>query len=269
VSTKAGDERSGDSEHARVRFELSRDEKGSRPAASETLWAIPTSVPGHYRIDNIPFFVVGVSVGDVVLAEPNERTLEFVRVVEKSGHRSLGLRYRSDQVRSAVRTRLTEMGCDVERGDTPKVLAVDIPPAVSLDEVTALLAGLEEIGELSFYENDVGTRPTPPRRWRRPSTPPFSEGPDLGVFVSRRAMTGDGIRVIDHDEDGDWIFLTGEELRDDSGGIAAEELTLICLQDVVASHPEVHACADLPPGYSAEYLESEHRWLWSALEPEE
>jgi hypothetical protein len=268
VTTKASGS-AGDDEHVRVRFELSRDELGSRPAASETLWAIPTGVPGHYRIDNIPFFVVGVSVGDVVLAEPGERTLEFVGIVEKAGHRTVGLAYRSDQLRSTVRTRLTQLGCQVERGDIPKVLAVDIPPAVSLDEVTTLLADLEKLGEPSYYENDVGSRPTPPRRWRRPCTPPFSEPPDLGVFVSRRAMTGDRIRVIDHDEDGDWIFLTGEELRDESGGIAAEELSLMCLQDVVASHPEVHACADLPPGHSAEYAETEHRWLWAALEPEE
>jgi hypothetical protein len=268
VTTKAS-ERAGDGEHVRIRFELSRDENGSRPATSETLWAIPTGVAGHYRIDNIPFFVPGVSMGDVVLAESGKRRLEFVRVVEKSGHRSVGLTYRSDQVRTAVRTRLTEMGCRVERGDSPKVLAVDIPPSVSMDEVTALLAALEEVGQLSYYENDVGSRPTPPRRWRQPCTPPFSEGPDLGVFVSRRAMSGDRIRVIDHDEDGDWIFLTGGELREESGHIAADELALICLQDVVASHPEVHACADLPPGGSAEYLESEHRWLWSALEHEE
>lgn len=268
MTTKADDERTGDGEHVRVRFKLSRNEDGSRPAASETLWAISTGVAGHFRIDNIPFFVVGVSVGDVVLAESGERTLEFVSVVEKSGHRSVGLSYRSDEVRSAVRTRLTELGCRVERGDSPKVLAVDVPPPVSLDDVTAYLAGMEELGDLSYYENDVGKRPTPPRRWRQPRTPPFSERPDLGVFVSRAAMTGGRVRVIDHDEDGDWVFLTGAELRDESGSIAADELALVCLQDVVASHPEVHACADLPPGHSAQYLESEHRWLWSALEPD-
>jgi hypothetical protein len=269
VAVEAGDERAGDGEYARVRFDLSRDGNGSRPVASETLWAIPTGVAGHYRIDNVPFFVVGVSLGDVVLAKAGERSLEFVGVVEKSGHRTLGLRYWSDQVRSALRTRLTELGCRVERGDARKVLAVDIPPEVSLDEVTAYLARLEGLAELSYYENDVGRRPTPPRPWREPSTPPFSEPPDLGVFVSRRAMTGEAVRVIDHDEDGDWIFLTGAELREESGHIALDELSLVCLRDVVASHPEVHACADLPPGHSAEYLESEHRWLWSALDPDE
>lgn len=158
----------------------------------------------------------------------------------------------------------------MESGDSRKVLAVDIPPSVSLDDVTAYLAGLEELGDLSFYENDVGSRPTPPRAWKQPRTPPFSERPDLGVFVSRRVVTGDRVRVIDHDEDGDWVFLTGEELREESGDIADDELALMCLQDVVASHPEVDACADLPLGHSAEYIESEHRWVWSALEgPEE
>ncbi len=269
MTTKADDERTGDSEHVRVRFELPRDEDGSRPAASETLWAIPTGVAGHFRIDNIPFFVVGVSVGDVVLAEPGERTLEFVTVVEKSGHRSVCLSYRSDQIRSAVRTRLTELGCRVERGDMPKVLAVDVPPRVSLVDVTAYLAGMEETGELSYYENDVGSRSTPLRRWSRPSTPPFSERPDLGVFVSRRAVAGDLVRVVDHDEDGDWVFLTGAELRDESGSIA-------CGRTGIDVSPGRRGCPSRsshlrrpPAGALGGYVESEHRWLWSALEPEE
>ena len=171
VTTNHSGQRPGEGEHVRVRFELGRDQNGWRPTASETLWAAPTGVRGHYRIDNIPFFAVDVSVGDVVLAEAGQQTLEFVRVCRESGHRSVALHYRTDQVRSAVETMLTGWGCRVERGENPKVLAVDIPASVSLDDVTAYLTGMEELGELSYYENDVGSRPTPPRRWRQPCTP--------------------------------------------------------------------------------------------------
>ncbi len=265
MTTKDSGQRSSQGEHVRVRFELRRDEHGWPPAASETLWAVPTGIAGHYRIDNIPFFVVGVSLGDVVLAAAGERMLEFVRVVEKSGHRSVGLRYRSDQVRSNVRTVLTGFGCRVESGDSPTVLAVDIPPTVS-QEVTEYLAGLEELGELSYYENDVGTPPTPAIPGTEAHTPPFSEPPDLGVFVSPKAIAGGTVRVVIHDEDGDWVFLTDDERRDESSEVTEDELSLLCLRDVVAS-PEVHACADLPPGFSAEYLDSEQRWIWEALEP--
>lgn len=261
----AGD---AESNHVRVRFELPRDANGWRPATSETLWALPTAIPRQYRLDNVPFFAPDVSLGDVVYAEVRADALEFVAVVEKSGHRTVGLRYYSDGTKSSVRAALVDMGCSVERGDDPKVLAVDIPPTASLEEVRAYLLGLEERGELTYYENDVPAGSGARRPVRPPSALPFSEPPDLGVFVSRAVMDGSPVRVVDHDRDGDWVFLTGEEPSDEAGHVPDADLMLVCLHDVVSAHPEVHAIAGLPVGHSAEYLDDERGWGREAIEPD-
>src|SRR5688500_12587671 len=57
----------------------------------ETVWAQPIG-PDQYRLDNSPFWAYGVSWRDVVEAHPDEDgMLTFVRVVQKSGHRTLRL----------------------------------------------------------------------------------------------------------------------------------------------------------------------------------
>jgi hypothetical protein len=138
----------------------------------ETLWARRIG-PERYRIDNIPFFVYGVSLGDVVEARWREEDLRphrgapegreqaqiderdedegdeeygfpyFVRVLEKSGNRTLRVAfsdYPLDDRRAApTLVRLRQLGCSSE-GFPPRLLTVNVPPAVPLDTVMAYLA---------------------------------------------------------------------------------------------------------------------------------
>jgi hypothetical protein len=39
--------------------------------AGESLWATPTDTPGHFLIDNVPFFTAEPTYGDVVRAQPS------------------------------------------------------------------------------------------------------------------------------------------------------------------------------------------------------
>lgn len=130
----------------------------------ETLWA---SVVGHdwYRVENTPFFIYGVSLGDVVQASwrPEDLRQEeggvpyFERVVEKSGNRTLRLALvravgddddpeadftpactvDSDEGRATL-DRLGELGCSCERFP-PYLLAINVPAGVPLDPVMGFL----------------------------------------------------------------------------------------------------------------------------------
>ncbi len=72
---------------AKVLFRVP-EEDGS--ANVETLWAFDLG-EDRYRLDNSPFFAYSVSVGDVVYApiDPDEGRPTFIRVLEKSGNRTL------------------------------------------------------------------------------------------------------------------------------------------------------------------------------------
>ena len=72
----------------KVLFDLEQDEDGYTPASAETLWAIRVG-EGLFRIDNIPFFALGIAVEDVVSAVPEEGVFRFKEVVHPSGHGTL------------------------------------------------------------------------------------------------------------------------------------------------------------------------------------
>jgi hypothetical protein len=108
----------------------------------ETLWATPVDM-NLFQLDNSPFFAYGVSWQDVIEAHPAEdQFLEYVRCVTKSGNRTLRVivqDYRSDdQAAQEVLQGLKSLGCSYE-GMQPKMISINVPPKVNLDEVADFL----------------------------------------------------------------------------------------------------------------------------------
>lgn len=129
------------SEAIKIRF------RGSDPQDVETLWAIPLG-NDLYQLDNSPFLAYGVSWQDSVEAQPGrDGSLEFVRCVRKSGNRTLRIvlgDYRSDDPPAqAVLRGIRDLGCTYE-GMHPKMVSVNVPPQVELDDVAAFLS--EQVG---------------------------------------------------------------------------------------------------------------------------
>lgn len=111
----------------------------------ENLWAARVKRQ-RYRIESIPFFIYGVSLHDVVAASPDhEGRLQFTKVVEASGNRTLRVRSaefaKNPAKRKAVTTRLERLDCGVEiqRG---RLLAVNVPRTVDLKTVIEYLNGV-------------------------------------------------------------------------------------------------------------------------------
>lgn len=108
----------------------------------ETLWADPVG-PGLYRLDNTPFWAYGISWRDVVEAEPDpDGRLRCVRVVEKSGHRTVRLVFQpgidESPAHRAIVDTLVAMGCGFE-GCNPRYIAIDMPPEIELARVVEYL----------------------------------------------------------------------------------------------------------------------------------
>jgi len=108
----------------------------------ENLWASQLS-KGRYRIESIPFFIYGVSRGDIVIASTdNEGRLKFHKVIERSTNRTL--RARSDRLvknsrrRKKIITDLEKLGSDVEELRS-RLLAINVPSKVDLQQVVDYL----------------------------------------------------------------------------------------------------------------------------------
>jgi hypothetical protein len=139
-------------EQAKIAFRLVRDEDGYPPADWEHLWARAVGAD-LYLIDNTPFFVYGISLGDLVKAEPESGLLVYQYTVKRSLHSTLRVMlFRKDQV-DQLRERLDSFGCATELSHIRGLVAVDVPPEVSLPLVRALLDEGEEKGDWEYEES--------------------------------------------------------------------------------------------------------------------
>ena len=113
-----------------------------RDVGYENLWAASVNKE-RYRLENIPFFIYGVSLHDVVAASPDEEgRLQFQRVVKPSGNKTI--RARSDEFvkdaakRRKVKSDLRRLGSGVEELRS-RLLAINVPPNVDLKSITDYL----------------------------------------------------------------------------------------------------------------------------------
>ena len=102
----------------------------------ETPWARALG-NDQYELDNTPWFTYGLSLHDIIQARaPATGELpEFIRVVRKSGYRTIRLILDppadSSSESQAILDRLRELGCSYE-GMNNRLIAIAIPPAVDL-----------------------------------------------------------------------------------------------------------------------------------------
>jgi len=112
----------------KVVLPLDPDESG---VAVESPWATPLGSE-LYRLENIPFFFDGISLGDIFEARPrsNDARPCLTRIVKKSGNRTVrvlaGKPYDESTETKAVIGSLKELGCGVE-GDGKRFFVVNVP----------------------------------------------------------------------------------------------------------------------------------------------
>jgi hypothetical protein len=131
------------SEHlVKVIIPLEQDEDGYPPVGSERLWALEVG-EGRYQLDNIPFFARELACGDIVAAVPmegaDEGILRYERLLEPSGHSTFRVLVHDEAQVPEVCDLLEGLGCGTERSHLPRLVAIDIPPTVSLDAVRQAL----------------------------------------------------------------------------------------------------------------------------------
>ena len=112
----------------------------------ETRWAFRLG-KNRYRLDNLPFFTYGISWQDVIETKQREGFNEFVRIIEKSGNRTvrviLDKPANESETMEQVLDGLSEIGCNYERM-TQRYIVVNVSPEVELDQVRDYLIESEQ-----------------------------------------------------------------------------------------------------------------------------
>jgi hypothetical protein len=146
----------GHQDLVKVLFHLEPD--AGRGPATEALWAERID-QRRFRLLNVPFFVLGVSIADVVLARTSEGgVIEFEAVSIRSGHSTYRIMPRAAVPPEAVQQKwqgLEQLGCTYEQGPG-SLRAVDVPPRSDIYSVYALLEQGEHEGVWEFEEGHCG-----------------------------------------------------------------------------------------------------------------
>jgi len=139
-------------ERSKLRF---RFQNAAGEDETETMWVIRRD--DGYEIDNIPFYVKELALGDVVGARPDASgVLWYSELIRPGGHSTIHLWFSSEKEVESVREALRELGCSSEVSDLPRLVAVDVPPDVAYEKVKAFLKQGESAGRFEYQEACLG-----------------------------------------------------------------------------------------------------------------
>ena len=142
------------SEHTKIRFTYENSDGGIE---IESMWTIERE--NGYEIDNIPFYVESLAVGDLIAARRDESgLLWFARMIKPSRHTTIQVLFNRAEDVAPFRSLLRQMGCESEGSDIPELIAVDVPPTVKYEEVKKLLDEGEHEGRFEYQEACLGFR---------------------------------------------------------------------------------------------------------------
>jgi len=136
----------------KIVFELQIDEEeGYPPVGFESVWGIDAA-PDTYVIDNVPYYIYGVSKGDVVAAKKDDGEWRAFAVVMRGGHSTLRVFAEDSQARQDILRRLSES--EASCGVTPglSLFTVDIPPHADFQAIDAYLDSVSD-GDTIAYED--------------------------------------------------------------------------------------------------------------------
>ena len=134
----------------RILFHLEQDEDGYPEFDIESVWA---SADGEYfRIDNIPFFAIGISDGDVVQATKREDEWWFDRLISPSSQSTIRVLLCDESDISLIRDYAHKMGCKTELNELANLVAIGVPATVRIKQLTNFLERGEQTGRWTYEE---------------------------------------------------------------------------------------------------------------------
>lgn len=113
----------------KVVFPLEQDDEGYPPVEIELVWATPLEELGFCRLENIPFYAVGVSLHDEISVSFVDGRTVFNGHVRDKGHSTFRVVvFDASDVPAVIRD-IKESGGSCEVSNIATFLAVDVPDA--------------------------------------------------------------------------------------------------------------------------------------------
>lgn len=137
----------------KIYFQLEIDEDGYPPFDVESLW-VSTIDKGVGIIDNIPFFVKGIALGDRVTFDDD---FNFVAVEVPANNTTIRVYCPSWEKEVDIKNILKEENCSWELSHLPSLIAINVPNN-HLEKVQSCLFERSDIEPLFEFENATDGR---------------------------------------------------------------------------------------------------------------
>jgi len=142
-------------EGIKVHFKLEPEGDGFPPIGVESLNGY-CDRSDLVRLDNTPFFAIGVALGDVVLYEkhPSKNEYWYCGVYSESGNKALSIIFLDEACKEEVYQHLKSSGCYCEYGEFGNfnMLAVGVYASLNYSEIASYLGEKEAGGLISYAE---------------------------------------------------------------------------------------------------------------------
>jgi hypothetical protein len=130
-----------------------KQEDGYPPEEWEGLWAVPLG-QSLFRIDNIPFYVKGLSCDDIVQGVVEDGKYFLLKVVEESSNSTIRVVISNLEDEREIRDSLCDLGCSIEGTGIPGLIALNIPIQSKNDTIEFLQKSFD-IGKIDYEEGAV------------------------------------------------------------------------------------------------------------------
>jgi Domain of unknown function (DUF4265) len=137
--------------YKQVLFNLDQDGSGYPPTSLERLWVSPLE-NGNFQVENIPFYVMGISSGDEIKVSEKKGELFFDSLVKPSGNSTFRLFVTDSTKIESIRDYLTKLGCVSELNQLVGVIAVEVPRNIHIKPFLDYIVEAKEVGDIDIEE---------------------------------------------------------------------------------------------------------------------
>lgn len=139
-------------DYVKVKFNIPQDEDKYPPVSVESVWAKAASAKNSFTLENTPFFIRNVTLGDTVAATHEGGIHWFDSIVEKSNNSLLRAVFFKPEQMPRVQGILVKLGCACEYLASHKLMAINVPYRTDLATIQAILESEAESGFLDYEE---------------------------------------------------------------------------------------------------------------------
>ncbi|QIQ21436.1 DUF4265 domain-containing protein [Zophobihabitans entericus] len=138
-------------EYVKVTFPLKRDKNGYPPTDYESIWTKKNN-ENHYIIDNIPFYIYGISKGDSVIFHLEQGEYFVSKITQRGGHSTFRVYVFNQKNLNSILKKIQQLGCFTSSSTNSTYFSLDVPPSIDLSIIDNYLSNLTISGIIEYED---------------------------------------------------------------------------------------------------------------------